>query len=105
MRTYDELKDELYNIAKVVELFPGEVRERAFDLLVSGFLGEVVGPPSISSVSKESTNRNGKKSGAANTSRGKGKAAKEVIKLNTSLDLRGNSQIPAFKAFNSEKAP
>lgn len=123
MPTYDELKDELEVMSKVVERFPEVVKPRVFDLLVQTFLGQsptlvtstttvtqdVLPAPQARSKSKSRVRSKAPKPEEAN-----GEVAKKAVKrgsakesyaIDRELNLRGDRSIPSFKTFVAEKKP
>ncbi|MEI8014570.1 MAG: hypothetical protein WCH20_06985 [Nitrospira sp.] len=101
MATYDDLKAELLDIAKVIEKFPVEVRPKVYDLLVSRFLGESVPVIQVSGVVSETANKVSASikpkpvKSASNKS-----SSKESYSIDKDLNLRGDSKsIPSFREF------
>lgn len=110
MPSYEELKQELIEISKIIDKFPETVKPKVYDLLVAQFLGMTpnvhIGTekePGTSPPKKKRTTANKK----ASASEGKQKrpSGKESYSIDRHLDLRGNGSIPSFKEFYSEKAP
>src|SRR5213594_3433275 len=98
MRTYDELKAELQEISKIVEKFPGEVKPKVYDLLVSYFLGGRVpaSPPPAGDLTPapiiERKELNKKKITKAAVSK---IASKESYSIDKNLNLRGDENVPS----------
>jgi len=109
MPSYEELKLELVNISEIIEKFPEAVKPKAYDLLVSQFLGRPFDEESLDTEEKEETVKK-KKTTKKNTStsvEGKKKrpSSAESYSIDRDLNLRGNGSIPSFKDFYDEKSP
>lgn len=110
MPSYEELKAELANIAKLVDTFPDQVKPVAFQVLVDHFLSTapaVDGTPPAAQrhrvTRKKATPAAGE---AAKPAAKKPKGASgESYSIDRQLDLRGNKSIPSFKVFVDEKKP
>jgi len=108
MRTYDELKAELREIAKLLSEFPDSVRPQVYELLIGQFTGMTASKQAIKhdvadgtgAVQKQSAKPSKEKSG---TSR-KG-SSKESYSVDRNLDLRGDKTSPSFRDFHNEKEP
>lgn len=122
MPSYEELKNELETISKIVDKFPEVVKTQVFDLLVKSFLGQQTQPSPLSqaSTSDDIASKStiakitGKKQKAVEsievTTPSDKPAAKRVVskesyQIDRDLNLRGDSSIPSFKAFVTEKQP
>lgn len=110
MASYEELKQELVEISKIVEEFPEAVKPKVYDLLVEQFLGLAPGfnentkrpPKPPATKKKKSTSR---KKEASTETKPKRSSGKESYSLDRNLDLRGDGSIPSFKEFYEEKKP
>ena len=111
MPSYEELKQELGEISKIIDKFPETVKPKVYDLLVSQFLGVQItedipeeddAPPKKE---KAKPKRAAPKKKAATEGKPKRAAGNESYSLDRHLDLRGDGSIPSFKEFFKEKAP
>lgn len=108
MPTYEELKNELKEIAKLVAEFPESVRPQVYELLIKQFAG----PTAIVSASEhqlassalptlEPSKPTKEKPGGSRKSSGK-----ESYSVDRNLNLRGDGKnVPSFKDFYNEKKP
>lgn len=108
MRTYDELKSELLEIAKVVERFPEQVKAQVYDLLVGEYCGnrspQPVGKtartedPAAPKESQPKPDRTARVPGSR-------KPPRESYSIDRNLNLRGGNGTPSFKDFYAQKKP
>jgi hypothetical protein len=122
MRSYEELKNELESMSKVVDRFPEAVKPQVLDLLVRTFLGQAPqlgteADPGNSSTPLEppikkkrtrkrsSTEKTDAQDAPTEKAAPKRGASKESYALDRELDLRGNKSIPSLKFFVDEKKP
>lgn len=113
MPTYDEIKNELSEIATLLEKLPEQVRSQAYNLLISEFLGRQIDTPDASGRRNAGRGR-GKRARVKkeNTTPDQGKSPKKVARagkesysIDRNLNLRGDKSMPSFKDFNEEKSP
>ncbi|MDT8385014.1 MAG: hypothetical protein RRB22_11420 [Gammaproteobacteria bacterium] len=110
MASYEELKQELVEISKIVDKFPEAVKPKVYDLLVEQFLG--VAPSSNENTEEQAKTpatkkkkSTPKKKAASTEAKPKRSSGKESYSLDRHLDLRGDGSIPSFKEFYEEKNP
>jgi len=112
VKSYEELKTELIEIAGIIEKYPDDVKKQVFELLVSRFLGE----PIISNSNGEDENPEPPehKSTPQKKAAVKAKVAPKATKKKSSthsyqidrtLDLRAGDHCPSFTDFHDEKFP
>ena len=113
MPTYDEIKNELSEIATILAKLPEQVRSQAYELLISEFLGRSIDTPDASRRGNAGRGR-GKRTRAAkeDATSDQGKAPKKVARtgkesysIDRNINLRGDKSIPSFKDFCQEKNP
>lgn len=109
MASYDELKQELVEISKIVEKFPEAVKTKVYDLLVTEYLGRA---PETTTNEKVRPKRQPKKTtpkktveGVKEESKPKRSSGRESYSIDRDLNLRGDGSIPSFKEFYEEKKP
>ena len=56
MRSYEEIKKEIVDIGGVVDMLPENIKEKAFDLLISTFIGDKSDSNNQKSISNPSRN-------------------------------------------------
>lgn len=104
MKTYDEIKAELLEIADVLKKYPESIQSQVFEILTINFLGETTTKrqPAVAK-KKNKTKSEGDKNSSTAKSRplGRGKESYSILK---DLDLRGNGG-QSFKDFFNEKKP
>lgn len=114
VKSYEDLKTELIEIAGIIEKYPDDVKKQAFDLLVSRFLGEPIAsipnvkeeipvPPKGSPAPKKKAATRAAPKTAPKTT--KKKASTESYKIDRNLDLRAGADSPSFTEFYDEKSP
>jgi len=105
MKTYEEIKAELLEIADVLKKFPESIQPQAFEILTKHFLGYSATFPSTNVVnpvkSKKNNRQESEKPKSHTKSTGKSKESYSILK---ELDLRGAGEI-SFKDFYKEKNP
>lgn len=99
MPTYDEIKTELAEIAKILDKYPSAVQPQVYELLISNFLGRT---PVRSFESRPSTGAKKSSGGKKQRKKAKGKESLSILK---DLNLRGDEKVPAFKQFYQDKKP
>jgi hypothetical protein len=103
MVSYDELKNELLNISKILHEFPDQIKTNVYNLLISQYIGTAAEPVSpeisqnITVVEKQKT--------ADVTKAKKNQSGKESYSIDKNLNLRGDGTQPSFKDFHSTKKP
>jgi len=109
MPTYDELKSELKEIAKLIAEFPDSVRPQVYELLIVQFAGPTAITPKVNEQARElgstvSQMRSAqpKKEKSGTTRKGVGK---ESYNVDRNLNLRGGKNVPTFEDFHREKKP
>ncbi len=110
MASYEELKTELSNVAKILEQFPDPLKEKAFDLLMGHFIGQNSMKASSSAIDiPEPEGENLAIGEKKKENKGKGTSrkgpAKESYKIDRDLNLRGDESIPSFRNFVEQKNP
>ncbi|MBT3044319.1 MAG: hypothetical protein KME67_15765 [Candidatus Thiodiazotropha sp. (ex Codakia orbicularis)] len=112
MKSYEDLKTELIEIAAILEKYPDEVKKQVFELLVSKFLGEPIGFNSVENEEpappQEKSPPPKKKTASkpkAAPKAAKRKAGTESYKIDRNLDLRAGADSPSFSDFYNEKSP
>lgn len=110
MKSYEDLKTELIEIAGVIEQYPDDVKKQVFELLVSRFLGEPT--TSIQDIAEETPTQpkaTPKKKVAAKATTvskpARKKASTESYKIDRNIDLRAGADSPSFTEFYDEKSP
>jgi hypothetical protein len=104
MATYEDLKIELLEIAKVIEKFPVEVKPKVYELLVSTYLGKRASAGEQPAAMKGSVTTNALVESTRKPS--KKVALKESYSIDRDLNLRGDEKdIPPFRKFVDEKKP
>lgn len=99
MKTYEEIKTELLDIANVLKQYPDNIQPQVFEILTRHFLGHSVPDSKPSSpVSQEVIKPKAK---GATKSAGK---SKDTLVLLKELDLRPSGK-KSFKDFYEEKKP
>jgi len=104
MKSYEDLKAELIEIAGVVEKYPDDVKKQVFDLLVSKFLGGAV-DSTADTVEVEAQAPKSVPKKKATTKINKKKVGTESYKIDRNLDLRAGTDSPSFVNFYDEKSP
>lgn len=102
MSDYITLKDELTEIAKILEKYPEQLKEKVFDILIKEYTG--IKPTSHKDSQKSSTKNEKTTEDKMNKKTIKSKVV-ESYSLIKDLDLRGNKTIPSFPKFVEEKKP
>lgn len=109
MALYEELKQELLEISKIVEKFPELVKPKVYELLVGQFLGTASGTAVESDEGGEEVTKTkrapAKQKVTVSESKQKRASGKESYSIDRQLDLRGDGSIPSFKEFYGQKAP
>ena len=112
MKSYEDLKSELIEIAAIVERYPDDVKKHVYELLLSKFLGESVTSDQVkeqgASKQAPAKSRSKKEASAkpqAASKAPKKKAGTESYKIDRHLDLRGGADSPSFTEFHVEKSP
>jgi hypothetical protein len=113
MPSYEDLKSELLEIAKILEKLPEQVRPQAYDLLVGEFLGRAPteAPKDAAKLAKSRIDTRKEKPEATKTKADDSGLAKkrsrgrESYAIDRNLNLRGDKSIPSFKDFCDEKKP
>ena len=109
MPTYDELKTELQQIAKLLSEFPESLRPEVYELLVTQFLGTEATRERIQA--KTEVHSGSRRSTAPASKPNREKAAarkmsgKESYSIDRNLDLRGDRNTPSFRDFHKDKQP
>lgn len=104
MKTYDEIKAELLEIADVLKKYPEAIQGQVFEILIGNFLGEIIAkrqPDAEKKWSEPKTESDKKSSTTKNRPNGKSKESYSILK---DLNLRGNGG-QSFKEFFEEKKP
>jgi len=104
MKTYDEIKAELLEIADVLKKYPESIQGQVFEILTKNFLGEAITKGQKPADKKENLTKadsNKTNSPAKSKPAGKNKESYSILK---DLDLRGNGG-QSFKDFFEEKKP
>lgn len=102
MKTYEEIKTELLDIANVLKQYPDNIQPQVFDILTKHFLGHSAPDPKSSSpASPEVIKPKTEKAKSSTKSTGK---SKETLVLLKELDLRPSGK-KSFKDFYEEKKP
>ena len=103
MPTYNELKTELQEIAKLVSDFPDSVKPQVYELLITTFAGPSAMPVTVKGELKKEFENGGqtpvtqlKKDKPQATRKGKG-ALKESYSIDRNLNLRGDGTKPSFR--------
>lgn len=103
MPTYEELKAELLEIAKIIDKFPDQVKNQVYDLLIKEFLGVAA------TQSAASPEHYGAKKVQAEVHAEQKKvrkaSSKESYVIDRNLNLRGDKNIQSFKDFCEQKDP
>ncbi len=99
MTSYEELKTELQEIAKLLGNYPESLQKQVFDLLMDRYLGK------SGDGDRPSNERKQKHSGSRKSKTKKTPARKESFKIVKDLNLRGNKETPSFRTFVDQKKP
>ena len=95
MSTYDELKEELLNIASILEKYPDSVKPQVFNLLIEQYTGSNPIKNEKKPPKKRKTTQS--KNDVENTTKNrKKKVSQESYKLDKNLDLRGGKNSSSF---------
>jgi len=114
VKSYEDLKQELIEIAVIVDKYPDDVKKQVFELLVSRFLGEeIVSPPAalnetpVSAKPKAVPNATTVVKPIVKTAAkaAKKKSGAESYKIDRDLDLTESADCPSFRGFYAEKEP
>jgi len=105
MKTYEEIKAELLEIADVLKKYPESIQKQVFEILTRNFLGESTtkGHGLLDVETKQPKTQEGKGQKASAKTKGPGKN-KESYSILKDLNLRGNGG-QSFKDFYDEKKP
>lgn len=105
MPTYEELKQELKEIAKLVGEFPETVRPQVYELLIRQFAG----PAANYDAKQENPPANAPSGSQANKKKERGASrkstGKESYSVDRNLNLRGSNNQPPFREFHEGKKP
>jgi hypothetical protein len=111
MIQYNDLKEELLNIASVLEKYPDILRPKVFDVLLAsytkGSISEAVDnilQPNTSDETESSVQSKKEIPKIPKRSATK-KTPSESYSIDRNLDLRGSDDIPSFKEFYEKKKP
>jgi hypothetical protein len=109
MPTYEELKSELKEIAKLIAEFPDSIRPQVYELLIGQFAGSPAitkeikdDSPEVGTLPSQENFAKGKKEKSVTSRKG---GVKESYSVDRELNLRGDKNIPSFRNFHSEKQP
>jgi hypothetical protein len=102
MSDYQTLKNELTEIAKILEKYPDSLKEKVFDILIKEY--SEIKPPLPKKPDQGKTETDKKIVTTKNKRTTKSKIV-ESYTLVKDLDLRGNKSIPSFDKFVEEKKP
>ena len=113
MPTYDEIKNELSEIATLLSKLPEQVRSQAYELLISEFLGRQLDAPDAPRRGDAGRGRRKRARVAKeNATLDQGNSPKKVTRIgresysiDRNLNLRGDKSMPSFKDFYKEKSP
>src|SRR4051812_28228524 len=108
MRTYEELKEELREIAKLLTEFPDSVRPQVYELLIAEFTGVAAVKQAIkhNGVEGTSTAQNrSTKTGKEKPATSRKGSLKESYGVDRNLNLRGGKNSVSFRDFHNEKGP
>lgn len=104
MSTYEELKNELLNIASIVDKYPESVKPQVFNLLIEHYLG-VKPNKGKTKPNRKTTKKTVNEQHSTPKTKKKKKASQESYKIDKNLNLRGGKDNQSFKDFYSEKSP
>lgn len=109
MPTYDDLKNELKEIAKLLSEFPDSVRPQVYDLLITQFAGPSASSTTVKTQPPENA-KTGVRGAESQAKREKSttsrrSALKESYTVDRNLNLRPGSGTPSFREFFDQKQP
>lgn len=99
MEKYQELKNELIGIAKILEAYPDSLKNQVFELLIDQYLGKPSAHSQRITPEEETPPAEEKPKKRQTASR------RESYNLVKDLNLRGDAQHPSFKDFVNDKKP
>lgn len=117
MQRYDDLKNELIDIAEIIEKFPDSIKGTVFEILLKSFLNDnlstsnedvklsfpaTIEPEALIPTTKPKT---AEKETVEKAKKVRKKSTGESFKIDRNLDLRAASDRPSFRDFVEEKAP
>lgn len=108
MATYDDLKVELLEIAKIVEKFPENVKVDVFNVLIGEYTGTKINTITKDSHIKQTPKKNTIDKGTSDKPQKitkKKNSLGESYKLDKDLNLRGDTKVQSFSDFFEEKKP
>ncbi len=106
MKSYEEIKAELIDIADVLKKYPESIQPQVFEILTKHFVGDVSADKSEPKI-KQAEIKNSDKNNEIAKPKGNGKAtakSKESVSIIKDLDLRPKGET-SFKDFYTEKQP
>jgi hypothetical protein len=100
---YENLKNELKEISKVLKEFPEILQSQVYEILISTFQGRQVTHSEVQSKEKPENPIITKSKTEHQSKKKKGTTSKESYTIVKSLDLKGSGKIPSFQDFCSDK--
>jgi len=117
MKRYDDLKNELKDIAEIIEKFPESIKNTVFEILLKSFLSDTVSPSNEEvklsipaaieqeALAHPTTPKTAEKETGEKAKKPRKKSSGESFKIDRNLDLRAASDRPSFRDFIEEKSP
>lgn len=104
MKTFDETKEAVISIGKIIKEMPDSIQEKAFDVLLNSFL-EKTHHADIKADNQTQKSDPSTTSPKPKKVQKKSGVTKETITMDKNIDLKGSGGNPSFRDFVEEKKP